>query len=271
MTEPLLRVSGLTLRLPSGKRDVHSILRGISLDIADGEAVGIVGESGSGKSMFARCVLGLLPDPATVAGSISFQGNELIGASERSLRRIRGSRIGYIPQDPVAAFNPTLTVGRQIAEPLEFHPVIDGSRGSPTPQEMLRSVLISDPDRRAQQHPHQMSGGMLQRALIASAVSLRPSLLVADEPTTGLDVTTQAGVMKLLRTIRAETDMALLFISHDLALVSNVCTRIMVLYRGEVVELGPAGDIVGSPRHEYTRSLVAATPRLHSALRDSSL
>jgi ABC-type dipeptide/oligopeptide/nickel transport system ATPase component len=128
---------------------------------------------------------------------------------------------------------------------------------------MLRSVLISDPERRARQHPHQMSGGMLQRALIASAVSLRPSLLIADEPTTGLDVTTQAGVIALLQTIRAETGMALLFISHDLALVRNVCSRIVVLFHGEVVEVGSAMDIVESPRHEYTRSLVAATPRLH--------
>jgi peptide/nickel transport system ATP-binding protein len=238
------------------------ILRSVSLDIGAGEAVGLIGESGSGKSMFARTVLGLLPYGAKVAGSVSFEGRELLGLDDRSYRLLRGSRIAYVPQDPVAAFNPTLRVGRQICEPFQFHPDVAASMNPPDPAELLRSVGVNDPERRARQYPHELSGGMLQRALIASAVSLKPSLLVADEPTTGLDVTTQAGIMVLLRSLQERSGMALLLISHDLALVSMMCRRIAVMYRGEVVESGTTRELVGAPGHAYTRALLAATPSL---------
>ena len=186
----------------------------------------------------------------------------MLGASDSAYRAIRGSRIGYVPQDPSAAFNPTLRVADQIGETIAFHPERAAKIGAPKPIEMMRSVGLSEPERRVRQYPHEMSGGMLQRALIASAVSLGPSLLIADEPTTGLDVTTQADIMELIRSLQARSDTALLLISHDLALVSTMCSRIIVLYRGDIVESGDTAQIVGSPHHAYTRALLAATPTL---------
>ena len=225
----------------------------------------LIGESGSGKSMFARTVLGLLPRGAKVRGRLSFEGEEMLGLADRRYRNVRGARIGYVPQDPAAAFNPTLRVAGQIAETIAFHPIRAATVHAMKPVDMMRSVGLSDPERCALQYPHEMSGGMLQRTLIASAVSLRPSLLVADEPTTGLDVTTQADIMELIRSLQARSDMALLLISHDLALVSNMCRRVVVLYRGAIVEAGEMRDVIGAPRHAYTRALLAATPTLGSA------
>jgi ABC-type dipeptide/oligopeptide/nickel transport system ATPase component len=242
------------------------VLRQFSLGISAGESIALIGESGSGKSMFARTVLGLLPRGAVAAGRLRFEGSEMLGASDSAYRAIRGSRIGYVPQDPSAAFNPTLRVSDQIGETIAFHPARAAEIGAPAPIEMMRSVGLSEPERRVRQYPHEMSGGMLQRALIASAVSLGPSLLIADEPTTGLDVTTQADIMDLIRSLQARSDMALLLISHDLALVSTMCSRIIVLYRGEIVESGDTAQIVGSPQHAYTRALLAATPTLTRAV-----
>ena len=238
------------------------VLSRVSLAISAGESVALIGESGSGKSMFARTVLGLLPRGAVATGSLRFEGNELLGAGDRSYRALRGLRIGYVPQDPAAAFNPTLRVADQIGETIAFHRERAATVGAASPVEMMRRVGLTEPELRARQYPHEMSGGMLQRALIASAVSLGPGLLIADEPTTGLDVTTQAGIMDLLRSLQARSDMALLLISHDLALVSTMCHRIVVLYRGEIVETGETRQVVGSPRHAYTRALLAATPTL---------
>ncbi len=238
------------------------ILRGVSLTIGAGELVGLIGESGSGKSMFARTVLGLLPSEAKVSGTLVFEGKQMLGRADREYRALRGSRIGYVPQDPAAAFNPTLRVAAQIREPAEFHPARATEARSLSPVELLRSVGLGEPERRARQYPHEMSGGMLQRALIAAAVSLGPSLLLADEPTTGLDVTTQSGIIGLIRSLQRSSGMALLLISHDLALVSTTCSRIVVLYRGETVESGATGQIVGAPRHPYTRALLAATPTI---------
>jgi len=238
----------------------NRILKGVSLTIAAGDSVGLIGESGSGKSMFARTVLGLLPSEAKASGTLIFEGQQMLGRADRHYRALRGSRIGYVPQDPAAAFNPTLRIAAQIREPAEFHPARAAEIRSLSPVELLRKVGLSDPERRARQYPHEMSGGMLQRALIAAAVSLGPSLLLADEPTTGLDVTTQSGIIELIRSLQQRSGMALLLISHDLALVSTTCSRIAVLYRGEIVESGPTGQIVGAPRHPYTRALLAATP-----------
>lgn len=238
-----------------------SILRNINLTLRRGEAVGIIGESGSGKSMFARTLLGLLPRHAHVRGSARFEGADLNGLGERGLRAMRGKSIGFIPQDPAAAYNPTLSVGRQINEPNEFHAPHAGEVRQ-TPEEMLASVGIPEAAARAKQHPHELSGGMLQRGLIASAMSLKPSLLIADEPTTALDVTTQAGIVDLLIAMQASHGMALLLISHDLALVSNICTRIIVLLRGEIVEEGMTDAILDAPAHTYTQALLDATPTL---------
>jgi ABC-type glutathione transport system ATPase component len=238
------------------------ILKDVSLTVAPGESVALIGESGSGKSMFVRTVLGLLPSMAKVSGTLEFEGSQLIGRPDRDYRALRGSRIGYIPQDPAAAFNPTIRVAAQIREPVEFHPARAAEVRPAPPVELLRQVGLTEPERRVHQYPHEMSGGMLQRALIAAAVSLGPSLLLADEPTTGLDVTTQAGIVELIRALQARSGMALLLISHDLALVSTICSRIVVLYRGEVVESGSTAKIVGRPSHPYTQALVAATPTL---------
>jgi ABC-type dipeptide/oligopeptide/nickel transport system ATPase component len=241
----------------------NPILTGVSVEIEVGESVGLIGESGSGKSMFARAVFGLLPRGATSSGRIVFEAHDLLNRSDRAYQKLRGNRIGYVPQDPSAAFNPTLRVAAQISEPLLFHRARAAEIGAPGPLQMMRDVGLSDPERRLQQYPHEMSGGMLQRTLIASAVCLGPSLLIADEPTTGLDVTTQAGIMDLLCERQKATGMALLLITHDLALVSNVCSRIIVLYRGEIVESGTTAEVVGSPRHAYTKALLEAAPDLH--------
>ena len=257
MTEPILAAEDIDVVI-SGR----AVLQQISLSITAGGSVALIGESGSGKSMFARTVLGLLPRGAKARGRLRFEGREVLGASDRTYRGLRGARIGYVPQDPAAAFNPTLRVADQIAEPLTFHPAQAAAAHAPTPLEMMRSVGLSDPERRARQYPHEMSGGMLQRTLIASAVSLGPGLLIADEPTTGLDVTTQADIMELIRSLQARSNMALLLISHDLALVSTMCERIVVLYRGEIVEAGETSQVVGSPQHAYSRALLAATPTL---------
>jgi len=257
--QPLLSIAGLGLAIGRA-----TILRDISLSVARGEAVGIIGESGSGKSMFARTLLGLLPRHSRTSGTAHFEQHDLLALSNAEYRDLRGRRIGFIPQDPVAAYNPTLTVGRQINEPNEFHPP-RASETRQTAAEMLESVAISEPEKRARQHPFELSGGMLQRGLIASAMTLKPSLLIADEPTTALDVTTQAGIVDLLVAMQASHGMALLLISHDLALVSNVCSRIIVLYRGAIVEAGSTEQIVGVPQHTYTRALLDATPTLESA------
>jgi ABC-type glutathione transport system ATPase component len=260
MTAPILLAENIDVTI-SGR----DVLQKISLSIAPGESLALIGESGSGKSMFARTVLGLLPRGARARGRLSFEGNEMLGVADRTYRNVRGARIGYVPQDPAAAFNPTLRVADQIAETIAFHPARAAAVHAMRPVDMMRSVGLSDPERRARQYPHEMSGGMLQRALIASAVSLGPSLLIADEPTTGLDVTTQADIMELIRSLQARSDMALLLISHDLALVSTMCQRLVVLYRGEIVETGETRQVVGAPRHAYTRALLAATPTLGSA------
>jgi ABC-type dipeptide/oligopeptide/nickel transport system ATPase component len=260
MTQDLLVAEGLDIAI-SGR----PVLKGVSLSIAASESVALIGESGSGKSMLARTVLGLLPRGATGAGRLTFEGKELLGRDDRTYRTLRGARIGYVPQDPVAAFNPTLRVAGQIGETIAFHPARAARVRAPKPIEMMRSVGLSEPERRARQYPHEMSGGMLQRTLIASAVSLAPSLLIADEPTTGLDVTTQAEIMDLLRSLQMRSSMALLLISHDLALVSAMCRRIVVLYHGNVVESGETAQIIGSPRHAYTAALLAATLTLKPA------
>lgn len=253
---PILQITGLGLTI--GR---ITILRDIGLSLSRGEAVGIIGESGSGKSMLAKTILGLLPRHSVVSGAAHFENLDLLGLSQRQYRDLRGRRIGFIPQDPAASYNPTLTVGRQINEPNEFHARVQDAERQ-TPAEMLESVAISDPALRARQHPHELSGGMLQRGLIASAMTLKPSLLIADEPTTALDVTTQAGIVELLVEMQARHNMALLLISHDLALVSNICSRIVVLFRGEIVEAGQTADIISKPAHEYTRALLEATPDL---------
>ncbi len=265
----LLEVGNLTVEFVS-ESGAAAAVRDVSLHIAAGEVLGLVGESGSGKSVTALAVLRLLPPQARVHGSICFHGEELLTASGPQLQRIRGAGISMIFQEPMTALNPVMRVGDQIAEAVLAHA---GENGSPRPGkaeawgqavEALRTVSIADAERRARDYPHQLSGGQRQRVMIAMAVVNRPSLLIADEPTTALDVTVQAQVLELLSELREKFSLAMLFISHDLAVVSQVSHRIGVMYAGSLVEMGAARDVFAHPVHPYTRGLLNSVPTLRT-------
>jgi peptide/nickel transport system ATP-binding protein/oligopeptide transport system ATP-binding protein len=259
-TEAILKVKKLSVRFPRDDGGVSWVVRDASLDIMPSEIFGITGESGSGKTMFVLTIMGLLPENARVEGSIFFGKTDLLSISDQELREIRGNRISMIFQDPTAAFNPTLKVGYQVAEPYIIHKGEKARQAIKHSAELLRHVRISDPSRRILQRPFELSGGMLQRAMIASAVSLRPDILIADEPTTGLDVTIQAGVLQLFKEMRRELRAAILLITHDLAVVAETCDRVAVMYAGEIVEIGKVSEVIGDPKHPYTHSLLRCTP-----------
>jgi oligopeptide transport system ATP-binding protein len=237
-------------------------VRGLDFALQAGQTLGIVGESGSGKSQTALALLGLQPRRARLAGSIRFEGQELLGAGEGALNRVRGRRIGLVFQDPMTSLNPYLGIGVQLAEVLERHQGLSRRAALAECARMLDAVRIADPQARLRQYPHELSGGMRQRVLIAGALLCRPALLVADEPTTALDVTVQAEILALLRELQAQMGMALLLISHDLDVVAEVCERLLVMYAGRAVESGPAAPLLAAPRHPYTRGLLASRPRL---------
>nr|WP_244560051.1 ABC transporter ATP-binding protein [Ensifer aridi] len=242
------------------------VLRGIDLTLARGEALGIVGESGSGKSVTWLAALGLLPRSATVSGSVRLDGEEMLGAAASRLDRIRGGRVAMIFQDPSSALNPVLRIGRQIGEVLARHHGVSGSNIRAEAKRLFDLVGLPDAARRFDAYPHELSGGQNQRVMIAMALAGKPDVLVADEPTTALDATIQAQILDLLTTIRRETGMALVLISHDLGVVSETCDRIIVMYTGSVVETAPADAIFASPRHPYTQGLLAALPPFEGAL-----
>ncbi len=235
-------------------------VRGIDLDIAGGEVLGLVGESGSGKSVAALAVLGLLPPSARVRGEVSVDGVQVLGADRFTLRRLRGGAVGMVFQDPATTLNPVLTMGRQITEGQVAHGRLRAGDAPARAVELLREVDMPDPARRAREYPHQFSGGMRQRGVIAMAVAGRPSLLIADEPTTALDVTVQAQVLAMLARKQAETGAALLFITHDLGVVAETADRIAVMYAGRVVETGPAAEVLAAPNHPYTMGLLRSLP-----------
>jgi oligopeptide/dipeptide ABC transporter ATP-binding protein len=240
-----------------------AVLDGLDLDIAEGEALGIVGESGSGKSMTALAVMGLLPPGGAVtAGSIALEGTPLVGMAEAQLARLRGPRMAMIFQEPMTSLNPVLTVGEQIAEVLRHHRGLDRAAAWAEAVRLLGMVEIPDAARRARGYPHEFSGGQRQRAMIAIALACRPKLLIADEPTTALDATVQAGILDLLRGLRRELGMAVLLITHDLGVVSDFAERVLVLYAGRVAETAPAETLFRAPAHPYTKALLAAIPRL---------
>jgi peptide/nickel transport system ATP-binding protein len=246
------------------RRGVVKAVDGASFSVRRGETLGIVGESGSGKSMTCLSILRLVPEPGgrTVGGEIVFDGEDLLGKSRDEMRRLRGSRIAMILQDPMASLNPALTVGEQIAETLRLH---RGLRGRDLDQrilELLAQVRISDPERRVHAYPHQMSGGIRQRVAGAIAISCRPSLLIADEPTTSLDVTIQAQYLRLLKDIQRETQLAMIFVTHDLGIVAKLCDRVAVMYAGRIVETGTTREIFNQPRHPYTIGLLNCLPTL---------
>jgi peptide/nickel transport system ATP-binding protein len=238
-------------------------VRDLSLSIAPGESLGLVGESGSGKSATALAIVRLLPPQASTRGRILFQGDDLLTASDAAIRSIRGRHIAMIFQEPMTALNPVMRVGDQVAEAVVAH----GGRKQDALKrsiEALRDVGIPEPERRAHSYPHQLSGGMRQRVMIAMAIVNRPQLLIADEPTTALDVTIQAQILELLADLRRRFNLAMLFISHDLAVVSQVTDRVAVMYAGSLVEVGSARDIFTAPAHPYTRGLLASVPTLAS-------
>jgi oligopeptide/dipeptide ABC transporter ATP-binding protein len=258
----LLSVDALRVEFWTQRGTVYAV-NGVSFEIAAGETLGIVGESGCGKSVTSLAILGLLPRAGRVtSGSANFEGRDLIGLSDAELRRIRGGEIAMIFQDPMTSLNPVLTVGRQIRETLQTHFGMPRKAAQSRVVELLEQVGIPEARRRAEDYPHQFSGGMRQRAMIAMALACEPKLLIADEPTTALDVTIQAQILDLLRTLVAERDTALIMITHDLGVVAGLCERVHVMYGGMVMETGGAEDVFRSPRHPYTLGLLQSVPRL---------
>jgi peptide/nickel transport system ATP-binding protein len=263
LTNSLLEVRDLRTHFFT-RRGVVKAVDGASFSVGRGETLGIVGESGSGKSMTCLSVLRLVPEPGgrIVGGRIVFDGQDLLAKTPDEMRRLRGSRIAMILQDPMASLNPALTVGEQIAETLRLHRGLRGRDLDARIVELLGQVRISDPERRMRAYPHQMSGGIRQRVAGAIAISCRPSLLIADEPTTSLDVTIQAQYLRLLKDIQRETDLAMVFVTHDLGIVAKLCDRVAVMYAGRIVETGTTREIFNRPRHPYTIGLLSCLPTL---------
>jgi peptide/nickel transport system ATP-binding protein len=240
--------------------DGQPALRGIDLDVTAGEAVGLVGESGCGKSVTWLAALGLLPTRAQVGGSVRIGGTELLGAEAATLEKVRGGRVAMIFQDPASSLNPVHRIGRQVTEALGLHRGMSGGGARAEAKRLLDQVGIPDAARRLDAYPHELSGGQNQRVMIAIALAGRPELLVADEPTTALDVTIQAQILELLQQLRRETGMALVLISHDLGVVAETCARVCVMYAGRIVEAAPTGRLFAAPSHPYTRGLLGALP-----------
>lgn len=261
MSGMLLEVENLRVEFPRADGALQA-LRGVSFGLAAGERLGIVGESGAGKSLAALAAMNLIPPPGRIAsGAVRFEGRDLLKISAEDMREVRGRRIAMIFQDPMTTLNPVMTVGRQLAECLEAHGLARGADARQIALERLREVSIPAPESRLDAYPHELSGGMRQRVVIAAALIAEPALIVADEPTTALDVTIQADIMALLAELCQSRGMALILISHDLALVSQVTDRVVVMYSGLVAEEGVTADMVSKPRHPYTRGLLASLTR----------
>jgi ABC-type dipeptide/oligopeptide/nickel transport system ATPase component len=258
--EVLLSVEHLTVTFETGASPVVAV-DDVSFSIAQGETLGLVGESGSGKSVTAFAILRLLQPPGRVGGGrVIFQGRDLLALSEREMREVRGAGISLIFQEPMTALNPVMRVGDQIAEALTVHGKATRRDAKDRAVELLDSVRIPDAARRVRDYPHQLSGGMRQRVMIAIALACRPPLVIADEPTTALDVTIQAQVLDLMRDLKARLNLALLLITHDFGVIAEMADRVAVMYKGRLVEEGPVRQILRQPRHEYTRTLLAAVP-----------
>ncbi len=264
-TSKLLEIKDLSITFSNGI-DTSTVVEHLSLDIARGEALGIVGESGSGKSMTSLAIMGLLPPKAQTSGTVHFDGQELLNLGSKALRQIRGDRIAMIFQDPISSLNPYYTVGLQIGEAYRAHRGGSRREGRNMAVEAMNQVKIRDASRRVDHYPHQFSGGMRQRIMIAMALVCEPELIIADEPTTALDVTVQAQVLDLISELRVATGASMLFITHDLAVVSQVADRVLVLRNGKEMESGCVRDIFANPQSSYTNSLLNATPRLDDNL-----
>jgi oligopeptide/dipeptide ABC transporter ATP-binding protein len=261
VTEALLEVEDLKVTFPGRGRPVRAV-DGVSYGVYPGQTLAIVGESGSGKTVSCRAVMGLLPPAAAITGSVRFAGTQLIGLTDDQLRRHRGADVAMVFQDPTRSLNPTMRIGGQIAEAIRAHQRVSKTQARQQAVDLLRLVRIPLPERRCTEYPHQLSGGMRQRVMIAIALACRPRLLIADEATTSLDVTTQAQIMELLLELQAELGMTLLLISHDLGLAASYADEVIVMYAGRIVEQAPAPRLFSGVRMPYTQALLEAIPRL---------
>lgn len=261
MNTPLLKIENLNVSFPTQSGDVAAV-RDLSFDIAESGALGLVGESGSGKSATALAIMRLLPAQARASGQIQFASKDLLTLPEEEMRCIRGAGISMIFQEPMTALNPVMRVGDQVAEAILAHQRVSRAEARQRTVEALREVAIPEPEQRARDYPHQLSGGQRQRVMIAMALVNHPQMLIADEPTTALDVTIQAQILELLRSLQEKHRLAMLFISHDLGVVARVADRVAVMYAGEIVEMGGVAQIFSSPAHGYTRGLIGAIPTL---------
>ena len=260
-SEPLLDIRGLHVRFGVRSGQVHAV-RGLDLTVHRGEVAAVVGESGSGKSASMLAALGLLDVNATATGSVRFDGTELLRAAPSVLRGVRGGRIGMIYQDPMTSLNPVLDIRRQIAEAVITHQPVSPRQAETKAVELLEMVSFPDAVRRSRSYPHELSGGMRQRVMIAMALANDPDILIADEPTTALDVTVQAQILDLLRSLRQSRDLAIVLITHDLGVVAGLADVVHVMYAGRIAESGPVVDIFHRPQHPYTAGLLASLPRL---------
>jgi peptide/nickel transport system ATP-binding protein/oligopeptide transport system ATP-binding protein len=258
---PILDVRGLKTLFRTRSGDVHAVNH-VNFDLRPGELLGVVGESGSGKSVTMMSLVGLLPSPPAVvtAHQVKFDGQDLLTIDPEALRKVRGGKIGFIFQDPMTSLNPVFTVGAQIMEPLREHLGLDRAAARSRAAELLDLVGIPDPVRRLKDYPHQFSGGMRQRVMIAIALACDPKLLIADEPTTALDVTIQAQIIALMTELRAKLGMAVIWITHDLGVIAGIADRVMVMYGGQIVEQAPVRDLFRAPQHPYTRALLTTVP-----------
>ena len=254
----MLEVKNLVIRFHDriGGEAVH----GVSFNMDSGERLGIVGESGAGKTLTALAITRLLTDVTEIRGEITFQKTDMLAASDKEMRKIRGRDIGFIFQDPVASLNPLMRIGQQIEEPLLLHMDISKEERRERVLQAIRDVDLPDPEITINKFPHQLSGGQCQRVMIASALICHPALLIADEPTTALDVTVQTQILKLLKQKNKDENVGILYISHDLSLVRRLCTRVIVMYNGDIVETGPVEQVFTHPCEEYTKRLIAAIP-----------
>jgi peptide/nickel transport system ATP-binding protein len=257
----LLEIVNLHLELPGPRRWIP-VLRGISLTLASGSVLGLVGESGAGKTMVGKAVLGLQPGRARLSeGAIRFAGRDITHLHEEERRGLLGRGMALIPQDPMSALNPVLRIEAQMVDVIRLHLALDRAAARARASALLQSVHIREPERVLRQYPHELSGGMRQRVLIALAFACRPQLIVADEPTTALDVTVQRQILRLIKELQSTAGTSLLFITHDLGVVAKICERVAVMHAGRIVEAASVADVFTRPRHDYTKALFAATPR----------
>ena len=264
MNEPLLQVKNLCTSFNVDSGEVRAV-NGISFNLDKGKVLGIVGESGSGKSVTAYSIMRILVEPGRITGGeILFNGEDIVKYSEKQMRQFRGKRVSIIFQDPMTSLNPVYTVGNQLREAILLHTDRNREQANARAMEMLQLVGVNEPERRLKQYPHELSGGMRQRVMIAMALACEPDILIADEPTTALDVTIQAQILELMQSLQKKMGMAIIMITHDLGVIADMCDEIIVMYAGRICERGTADEIFYNPRHEYTKGLLRSIPRLET-------